>query len=89
MGKISAYVGSQFEWAKSILVSEDHLPTAPDHKTVIVIAFAVAFLISFLKKTVGATEIPDIPEGWLVFFLTALAFRGAQSTITKYLGNKK
>lgn len=85
MGK---YIIEQIEWVKSIFSSEDTVPNSPDHKTAIVMAFAVAFVIAFLKKTVQATEIPEIPQGWLVFFLAALGIRSAQTTIKGYFNGK-
>jgi hypothetical protein len=82
------YIKLQIEWLK-LFFSEDKAPCAPSHKNLIGITLIVVFSIAYLKKTIGATEMPDIPVGWQLVVLGILGIRALQSAAETMIRGKQ
>lgn len=76
------WIIAQIEWFK-LFFAEDKTPLAPSHKNLIGVLMAVVFSVAFLKKVVGADDVPDIPGGWQLVILGILGIRALQSAAEK------
>jgi hypothetical protein len=77
---------NQLEWCKGFFMTDGN-PNLPSHKNLIGIAVVAVFLIAYMKKLVGASELPDIPSGWQLVLLGILGIRSAQSVLEKKFSN--
>jgi hypothetical protein len=78
---------NQLEWCKGFFMS-DNIPGAPSHKNLMGLAIVAIFLIAYMKKLVGADDLPDIPSGWQIVLLSILGIRSIQSVLEKKFAQK-
>ena len=82
------WIKEQFEWFKSMFLTDENHPNAPDHKHAISIGIFIVFAVAYLKKTAQSTELIDIPQGWILVLLAILGIATAKSAYNTFKNAK-